>query len=104
VVRVRFERDVRGRAARTSARLFERERFGVLQIFIKVNTFADDLARARDDAADERTRADKPDAARREFERATHQPLINVRERGRVWSLESGVWSQNRNDLTRRIL
>jgi hypothetical protein len=45
-MRVRLKRDVCGRAARKLASLFESNCFGVLDLFVNVEAFADHLAAA----------------------------------------------------------
>ena len=76
---MRFERNISGAAARSSSGLFERERFGVLETFVKIRAFADNFAMSVDNhAADQGARAHLPDAARRQFKRAAHHTFIKV--------------------------
>jgi len=90
-VRVRFERDVGGRAARSPAGLFERQRLGVLHALVGVEALADDAAPGvRDDAPDERAGAHEPAPPRSEVERAGHHARVES-----VSSLGFGVESQN---------
>ena len=89
MMRVRLKRDISRCAARKLARLFERQRLGVLDALVDVEALADDLAAfVHDDASDERARTHLPRRARGEFERTRHHALIGV------CKLEVGVRGQ----------
>ncbi len=76
---VRLKRDVSRAAARSLARFFKRERLRVLQAFIKIEAFANNLALSvNNHAADQRTRTHLPQPARRQFKRAPHHALIKT--------------------------
>jgi hypothetical protein len=77
VMSVRLKRNVGGRSARLLCGLFERERLCVLDAFIKIEAFSYDAAIVCCyDAAYERTRTDKPRAARSQSKSAVHhQPV-----------------------------
>ena len=79
MMRVRLKRDVSGCAARTPASRFERQSFGVLQMLVKIKTFANNLARrVNNHATDERARAHLSHTARRQLKRAAHHTLVKV--------------------------
>jgi hypothetical protein len=73
MMRVRLKRDICGCIASMRSGLFERNRFGVPDLFVNVKAFADYFAATGSDhATDKRTRTDLPQPARCEFQSAPH--------------------------------
>jgi hypothetical protein len=62
VMRMRFKRDVGGRAFRIMFRLFKRERFSVFEVFEYIKAFTHYLSIAGDHTSDERSGTDKRDS------------------------------------------
>lgn len=76
----RFERHVRRRAAGEMPRGAKRENLGVRFARFRVVSLADDdvAVRVDDDATDERVRVDVARRSRREFQRSTHVPAVDI--------------------------
>jgi hypothetical protein len=78
-MRVRLERNVRSCATRSFSRLIERECLRVFDVVVNVEAFTDDLLSiVYDHATDQRSGADKANAARCQFQRPADHPLIQI--------------------------
>src|SRR2546422_499870 len=88
LMRVRFQRNVRGRTACVFTGLFQRDRLGMLNLIVNIKALTDDLSATVDDnRADQRPGTNVANASHSEFESATHHALIKI-------ILNFGAWSQ----------
>ena len=79
MMRVGFERNVRGGPAGPLACLLQRDRLGVFDVFKNVTTLTHDQAQViGDNAADQRAGADAADSTRGQIERAPYQALVLI--------------------------